>query len=55
MDGTSWANAASGSMVHAILLSAANGDRVYFSEGQYTGSYTITLPEGVSMYGGFTA
>ena len=55
MDGTSWANAASGSMVHVILLSAANGDRVYFSEGQYNNSYTITLPEGVSMYGGFTA
>lgn len=55
MDGTSWANAASGSMVHVILLSAASGDRVYFSEGQYTYSYTITLPAGVSMYGGFTA
>ena len=55
MDGTSWDNAASGSMVHVILLSCESGDRVYFSEGQYTNSYTITLPAGVSIYGGFTA
>lgn len=53
MDGTSWANAASGSMIHVILLSCVSGDSVYFSEGNYTIDRTITLPAGVSLYGGF--
>lgn len=53
MAGTSWANAASGSMVHAILLSATSGDRVYFSEGDYTTDRVLVLPSGVSLFGGF--
>lgn len=55
MDGSSWANAASGSMIHAILLSVSNGDSVYFSEGDYTTDRTIVLPAGVNLYGGFDA
>ena len=55
MDGSSWANAASGSMIHVILLSCASGDRVYFAEGDYTADRTLTLPSGVSLFGGFTA
>ena len=51
--GTSWSDAASGSMVHAIIQSASSGDRVYFSEGEYISDYPITLPAGVSLYGGF--
>ena len=53
MDGTSWDNAASGNLVHVILLSAANGDRVYFSEGDYTTDRILVLPSGVSLFGGF--
>ena len=55
MDGSSWANAASGSMIHVILLSASSGDSVYFSEGDYTTDRTISLPAGVNLYGGFDA
>ena len=55
MDGSSWANAASGSMIHVILLSCSSGDSVYFSEGDYTTDRTITLPAGVNLYGGFDA
>lgn len=54
MDGSSWENAANMSMIHVILLSSASGDRVYFSEGDYTTDRTITLPSGVSLFGGFT-
>ena len=53
MDGTSWANAASASMIHVILLSAASGDSIYFAEGDYTADRTLTLPSGVSLFGGF--
>ena len=55
MDGSSWANAASASMIHVILLSAASGDSIYFAEGDYTADRTLTLPSGVSLFGGFTA
>lgn len=40
-------------MVHAILLSATSGDRVYFSEGDYTTDRVLVLPSGVSLFGGF--
>ena len=53
MDGSSWANAASQSQIHVILLSCASGDSVYFSEGDYTTDRTLTLPSGVSIFGGF--
>ena len=53
IDGSSWANAAPASQVHAILLSCASGDSVYFSEGNYTTDRIITLPSGVSLFGGF--
>ena len=53
MDGTSWANAASQSQIHVILLSAASGDSIYFAEGDYTTDRTLTLPSGVSLFGGF--
>ena len=52
-DGSSWNNAAAGSMIHVILLQCSSGDSVYFSEGDYTTEYTITLPAGVNLYGGF--
>ena len=55
MSGTSWANAASGSMIHLILLSCSSGDSVYLAEGDYTADRTIGLPAGVSLYGGFDA
>ena len=53
MNGTSWGNAASASMIHAIMLQVESGDSVYFAEGDYTTDRTITLPSGVSLYGGF--
>ena len=53
MDGSSWENAASQSQIHVILLSCASGDSVYFSEGDYTCDRTLTLPSGVSLFGGF--
>ena len=53
MDGSSWENAASASMIHVILLSAASGDSIYFAEGDYTADRTLTLPSGVSLFGGF--
>ena len=49
MDGSSWANAASASMIRVILLSAASGDSIYFAEGDYTADRTLTLPSGVSL------
>jgi len=55
MDGSSWANAASGSMIHVIMLQVSSGDSVYFAEGDYTTDRTITLPAGVNLYGGFEA
>ena len=53
MDGTSWNNAAAVSQIHVILLSAASGDSIYFAEGDYTADRTLTLPSGVSLFGGF--
>ena len=53
MDGTSWNNAAAVSQIHVILLSCASGDSVYFKEGEYTTDRIITLPSGVSLFGGF--
>lgn len=55
MDGSSWANAASASMIHVILLQVSSGDSVYFAEGDYTTDRTITLPAGVNLFGGFEA
>ena len=55
MDGSSWNNAAAVSQIHVILLSAASGDSIYFAEGDYTADRTLTLPSGVSLFGGFTA
>lgn len=55
MDGSSWSNAASGSDVHAVLLSCTSGDSVYFSEGNYTTTRRIDIPTGVTLYGGFIA
>ena len=53
MDGSSWNNAAAVSQIHVILLSCASGDSVYFKEGEYTTDRIITLPSGVSFFGGF--
>ena len=53
MAGTSWANAAPGSAVHAILLSCSAGDSVYFSSGDYAPDRTLVLPASVNLYGGF--
>ena len=55
MDGTSWDNAYSGAMIHSAMLSMASGDRLYMTEGNYTNDRVITLPAGVSIFGGFTA
>ena len=54
MDGSSWENAYSASQIHIILLQVTSGDRIYMSEGDYgTTSRPMTIPEGVSIYGGF--
>ena len=53
MDGSSWANAASASMVHVILLQCTSGDSVCFAAGAYASDRVIALPAGVNLYGGF--
>jgi len=50
-DGTSWVNASDNLSV--ILLGCSSGDSVYIMEGEYNQANTLTIPDGVSLYGGF--
>lgn len=54
-DGSSWANACA--TLQAGLARASNGDQVWIAQGTYvpggSASSTFTIPDGVSVYGGF--
>ncbi|MFA6719285.1 MAG: hypothetical protein WCS15_09395 [Prevotella sp.] len=50
-DGTSWANASNN--LPLLLLGCSAGDSVYIMEGEYSQANTLTIPDGVSIYGGF--
>jgi len=50
-DGSSWANAAGN--IQTVVNASVSGDQVWIASGTYPLTATLTMKEGVNVYGGF--